>query len=89
MCVAGRAHHGDGPQSPPLPVGLHPEHHQRGTLGGPHLSQVGSRHFRTRRFQMLINKNELAQSQLIKPFGSGAQRRQVVVFGYLGDLAES
>lgn len=38
--VAGRADHGDGPQSPSLPVGLHPEHHQRGALGGPDVSQV-------------------------------------------------
>lgn len=41
--VAGRADHGDGPQSPPLPVGLHPEHHQRGALGRPDVSQVRKR----------------------------------------------
>lgn len=38
--VAGRADHGDGPQSPALPVGLHPEHHQRGALGRSDLTQV-------------------------------------------------
>lgn len=38
--VAGRADHGDGPQSSSLPVGLHPEHHQRGALGRSDVTQV-------------------------------------------------
>ena len=38
--VAGRANHWDGPQSPALPLGLHPECHQRGTLSHPHITQV-------------------------------------------------
>lgn len=38
--VAGRADHRHGPQSPSFPVGLHPEHHQRGPLGGSDVTQV-------------------------------------------------
>lgn len=37
---AGRAHHGDGPQSSARPVERHPQHHQGGPLGGAHLAQV-------------------------------------------------
>lgn len=38
--IAGWANHGDGPKSPALPVGLHPEYHQRGTLSHSHITQV-------------------------------------------------
>lgn len=38
--IAGWAHHWDGPQSPAIPVGLHPEYHQRGTFSHPHITQV-------------------------------------------------
>lgn len=38
--IAGRANHWNGPQSSALPVGLPPEHHQRGTLSHSHITQV-------------------------------------------------
>lgn len=43
LFIAGRAHHGDGPQSPKVLMGLHLECHQRGTLSHSHIAQVQHR----------------------------------------------
>lgn len=79
--VAGRADHGDGPQSPPLPVGLHPEHHQRGALGRPDVSQVrkrpsrdGSERARKTNVSLSVSRQHGGVRGLVHPHGHHGQR---------------